>query len=86
MEIRYEHHLQTCHNFAMKKNCVRENYHGKVFEGNECSKLMEKIDSSEETILSELPGVVHHLRAIKNLNNVRMKVFGNNLLSGGKKS
>ena len=86
MEIKSEHHLQTCHDFTMEKNCIREKYHGKVFEGNECSKLMGKIDSCEKTILSGLPGVAHHLKAIKNLNTVRIKVFGNNLVSGWKKS
>ena len=46
----------------------------------------KKIDNSEETILSGLSGVVHHVKAIKDLNTVRMKVFGNNLVSGWKKS
>ena len=47
---------------------------------------MEKIDSSKETILKGLPSVVHHVKAIKNLNTVKMKDFGNNLISDWKKS
>ena len=79
IENKSEQHGQICQDFAMQNNCVRENYHGKVFEGNECQKLMKKIDCNGETILSGLPGVQQHLNAIKDLNVVRINLFENNL-------
>ena len=34
-----DHHMEICHEFAMRYNCVRESYWGKTFEGNECQTV-----------------------------------------------
>ena len=68
IEQKSELHQQLCHEFALKNNCVRESYHGKTFEGNECAKLMDKIDSGEECCLSKLTDIECHIESIKQFN------------------
>ena len=62
-----EHHKKVCHEFALKHNCVRESYHGKTFEGNECAKLMTKIHSEKELCLHNLSDIESHIEIIKKL-------------------
>ena len=47
---------------------------------------MDKIDSGEECCLSKLSDIECHIEPIKQFNNVRKKVFGNNLEAGWKKA
>ena len=55
-----------------------EEYWGKTFEGNECTKLMKKIESAS-TQLSDLPGTRWHIDALKKFNNLRKQLFGTEL-------
>ena len=64
---------------------MREEYWGKTFEGNECAKLMNKIES-DCTQLSTLPGTRYHIDALKKFNNVRKQVFGKELCVTWEKS
>ena len=84
MEKKSEEHESALHNFALKHNCVRDSYHGKTFEGNECAKLMSKITPKDE-FLSNLTDIEHHLEALKILNNLRKQMFGTTLIQGWKK-
>ena len=68
IEQQFELNQQLSHEFALKNNCVRESYHGKTFEGNECAKLMDKIDSGEECCLSKLTDIECHIESIKQFN------------------
>ena len=70
-----EDHQNTCKEFAIRHNCMREKYWGKTFEGNECAKLMNKIESGC-TQLSTLLGTRYHIGALEKFNNVRKRVFG----------
>ena len=81
-----EHHEEVCHQFALKYNCVRESYHGKTFEGNECTKLMSKIISGEDSSLTNLSNTEHHIEAIKKFNILRKQVFGLHLEAGWNQS
>ena len=67
---------RACHDFAKKHSCVRESYFNKTFEGNECSKLLSKIYSSDD-IFSGLIGLEHHIKAIKMFAVVKEKCFSN---------
>ena len=78
-------HKKALQDFAISNNCMKESYWGKTFEGNECSKLMNKISTSA-TPLSNLPGVENHISAIKAFNDVRNDIFGTELKSGWKDS
>ena len=73
-----DEHQNICKEFAIRHNCMREEYWGKTFEGNECVKLMNKIES-DCTQLSYLPGTKYHIGALKKLNNLRKQVFGTEL-------
>ena len=66
IEDQSEHHKRVCHEFALKYNCVRESYYSKSFEGNECAKLMTKINSDEGSCLANLSDTEHHIEAIEN--------------------
>ena len=79
-----EYHENACHEFALKHNCIRESYHGKTFEGNECGKLMTKIDSDEGLYLANIPEFEHHIQSIKEFNTLRKKAFGAQLKPGWK--
>ena len=57
---------------------MREEYWGKTFEGNECVKLENKVES-DCTELSYLPGTKYHIDALKKFNNLRKQVFGTEL-------
>ena len=70
-----EEHQNICKEFAIRHNCMREEYWGKTFEGNECATLMNKIES-DCTQLSYLPGTRYHIDALKKFNNLRKQVFG----------
>ena len=70
---------KVLHNFAMKHNCVKESYHGKTFEGNDCSKLMAKIGEEDE-LLPNLTAIEHHIKAFKILNKLRIQMFGTPLI------
>ena len=80
-----EEHKNSCKEFALRHNCMREDYFGKTFEGNECTTLMNKIES-DCTQLSYLPSTRYHIDAMKKLNNVRKQVFGTELGSTWKTS
>ena len=79
-----EHHKNVCHEFAQRYNCVRESYHGKSFEGNECAKLMTKILNDEGSCLVNLYDSKHHIEVIKKLNTLRKQVIGTKLEPGWK--
>ena len=49
---------------------MKESYWGNTFEGNECTKLMNRI-SANVTPLSNLPGIDNHIKLIKPFNDVR---------------
>ena len=78
-------HENPLQNFALKHNCVREAYHGKTFEGNECAKLMNKI-TADDDLLSNLKGIERHIKALQILNNLRKQMFGTTLIQGWKTS
>lgn len=79
-------HNNICHEFAMRHNCVRESYWGKTFEGNECVKLLTKIELESESFLLSLPGAETHIEALCKFNVFRKLAFGNNLQTGWKES
>ena len=79
-----DHHMEICHEFAMRYNCVRESYWGKTFEGNECVKLLNKIDSEDVSPLLNLPGTKTYIKALQKFNSLRKLAFGTKLESGWK--
>ena len=62
-------HQRACRDFAIKHNCMREEYWGNTFEGNECSKLMNKLES-DSSLLSTLPGTENHIEALQKCNTL----------------
>lgn len=64
----------ACHKFALENNCIKEDYWGKTFEGNECVKLMKNIShKSFQDYLQIKP----HVNALQKFNILRKSVFGN---------
>ena len=70
----------------MKQNYIKESYWGKTFEGNECVKLLNRINREEGYQLSNLPDTSYHIYELNKFNNLRIQVFGTELDVGWKKS
>ena len=79
-----EENENICKEFAVRHNCMREEYWGKTFEGNECVTLMNKIENYCTQL--SFPSTRYHIDALKKLNNVTTQVFGTELGSRWKTS
>lgn len=79
-------HSNVCHEFAMRHNCVREEYWGKTFEGNECVKLLTNIEKDNQSLQLSLPGAETQIEALRKFNVFRTLAFGNTIQPGWKDS
>ena len=66
------------HKYAVENNCIKESYWGCTFEGNECCKLLSRINPSVPPFLNILE-IKKHANALEKFNKLRIEIFGMNI-------